>query len=231
MRKVGILGGMGPEATVLLMKKIIECTKAQDDQDHIPLLVDNNTQVPSRIEAIINKNGSDPLPELCKMASSLEKNGASALAMPCNTAHLYIKEIRKQIKIPFISIVEESAAYLKKVQFGAKKIGILASPAVKITKIFEYELEKNNMNLIYIGDENLILSTIKQIKSNFVSGSVSEKLEEISIQAKSIQLDLILIACSEFSIVSDEIKRKFNIPVVDTLEILASRIVNFSKKN
>ena len=57
MRKVGILGGMGPEATVLLMKKIIECTKAQDDQDHIPLLVDNNTQVPSRIEAIINKKG------------------------------------------------------------------------------------------------------------------------------------------------------------------------------
>jgi len=107
----------------------------------------------------------------------------------------------------------------------------LASPAVKITKIFEYELEKNNMNLIYIGDETLILSTIKQIKSNFVSGPVSEKLEEISIQAKSIQLDLILIACSEFSIVSDEIKRKFNIPVVDTLDILASRIVNFSKKN
>ena len=87
------------------------------------------------------------------------------------------------------------------------------------------------MNLIYIGDENLILSTIKQIKSNFVSGSVSEKLEEISIQTKSIQLDLILIACSEFSIVSDEIKRKFNIPVFDTLDILASRIVNFSKKN
>ena len=231
MRKVGILGGMGPEATVLLMQKIIECTKAQDDQDHIPLLVDNNTQVPSRIESIINKNGSDPLPELCKMANSLETNGASALAMPCNTAHFYIEEIRKQIKIPFISIVEESASYLKKVHLGAKKIGILASPAVKITKIFEYELEKNNMNLIYIGDETLILSTIKQIKSNFVSGPVSEKLEEISIQAKSIQLDLILIACSEFSIVSDEIKRKFNIPVVDTLDILASRIVNFSKKN
>ncbi len=71
----------------------------------------------------------------------------------------------------------------------------------------------------------------KANKSNFVSGPVSEKLEEISIQAKSIQLDLILIACSEFSIVSDEIKRKFNIPVVDTLDILASRIVNFSKKN
>ena len=67
--------------------------------------------------------------------------------------------------------------------------------------------------------------------SEILVHSVSEKLEEISIQAKSIQLDLILIACSELSIVSDEIKRKFNIPVVDTLDILASRIVNFSKKN
>ena len=115
MRKVGILGGMGPEATVLLMKKIIECTQAQDDQDHIPLLVDNNTQVPSRIGAIINKNGSDPLPELCKMANSLEQNGASALAMPCNTAHYWYEDLQKKINVPIINMPRRYLIIQKKI--------------------------------------------------------------------------------------------------------------------
>ena len=86
-RRIGILGGMGPEATVLLMSRIIARTPAADDRDHVPLFVDNNTQVPSRIAALIEGTGEDPGPVLADMARRLEANGAEALAMPCNTAH------------------------------------------------------------------------------------------------------------------------------------------------
>ncbi len=86
-RTVGILGGMGPEATVLLMQKVIAAVPARDDSDHVPLIVDQNSQVPSRIRRLIEGVGEDPAPVLAAMARRLEAAGAEALAMPCNTAH------------------------------------------------------------------------------------------------------------------------------------------------
>jgi aspartate racemase len=88
-RRIGILGGMGPEATVLQMSRLITATPAQDDADHIPLIVDTNTQVPSRVAALIEGGGTDPAPVLAAVAKRLEEAGAGALAMPCNTAHHY----------------------------------------------------------------------------------------------------------------------------------------------
>ena len=69
--KIGVLGGMRPEATVLLMQRVIESISAQDDNDHIPMIIDNNTQVPSRIKAIIEQQGEDPAPALRQMAQRL----------------------------------------------------------------------------------------------------------------------------------------------------------------
>ena len=85
MRRVGILGGMGPQATILIMQKLIACVSAEDDSDHIPLIVDQNPQVPSRIAHLIEGMGADPGPVLAGMARRLVAAGAEALAMPCNT--------------------------------------------------------------------------------------------------------------------------------------------------
>ena len=109
-RRIGILGGMGPEATVLLMSRLIAATPAQDDADHIPLIVDMNTQVPSRIAALIEGGGADPAPVLAAMAKRLEAAGAEALAMPCNTAHHYAPAIRAAATVPFLDMVALSAA-------------------------------------------------------------------------------------------------------------------------
>src|ERR1700723_1217369 len=92
-RRVGILGGMGPEATVLLMRKVIAAVPAKDDRDHVSLIVDQNSQVPSRIKHLVESTGEDPGPVLAEMAKRLERSGAKALAMPCNTAHHYAADI------------------------------------------------------------------------------------------------------------------------------------------
>ena len=92
-RTIGILGGMGPAATVLMMQRIIAAVPAEDDRGHIPLLVDSNTQVPSRIAALIEGTGADPTPELIRMARRLEAAGAEGLAIACNTAHHYVPRI------------------------------------------------------------------------------------------------------------------------------------------
>lgn len=84
---------MGPEATMLLMARVVAMTAAGDDRDHVPMVIDNNTQVPSRIKALIENTGDDPGPVLASMARKLEAYGAEALAMPCNTAHHYASVI------------------------------------------------------------------------------------------------------------------------------------------
>ena len=95
---IGILGGMGPEATILLQKKLMSALPdATGDEDHIPLIIDMNPQVPSRIAHLINGTGEDPSFVLASMARRLEGAGATALAMPCNTAHHYASVIQNAV--------------------------------------------------------------------------------------------------------------------------------------
>ena len=106
MRRVGILGGMGPEATILVMQKVLQAVRAADDSDHVPLIVDQNTQVPSRIRHLVERTGADPAPVLADMARRLVFGGAEALAMPCNTAHYYAPAIRAAVAVPFLDMIE-----------------------------------------------------------------------------------------------------------------------------
>ena len=128
--RVGILGGMGPEATVLLMQKLIAAVPARDDADHIPLIVDHNPQVPSRIAHLIEGTGEDPGPVLAAMARRLEAAGAEALAMPCNTAHHYAGEIGRRWTCRSSTWSRCRVAPGGRWR-GAGAIGILASPAVR----------------------------------------------------------------------------------------------------
>jgi aspartate racemase len=123
------------------MSRIIASTRAQDDADHVPMFVDNNPQVPSRIKALIEGTGEDPAPVLVKMARGLEAQGAEALAMPCNTAHHYANQIRGAVTIPFIDMVGLSRAKIVSQTPPGARIGMLASPAVRIVGIFDKALE------------------------------------------------------------------------------------------
>ncbi|UYV36493.1 aspartate/glutamate racemase family protein [Rhodobacteraceae bacterium D3-12] len=108
-KTIGVLGGMGPEATILMMSRLLAATPASDDADHIPLLVDSNTQVPSRIAHLIEKTGEDPTPALVAMAQRLAAGGAAFLAMPCNTAHSYYPAIAGSVQVPVLNMVELTA--------------------------------------------------------------------------------------------------------------------------
>ena len=140
MRRVGILGGMGPQATILLMQKVVDGIAAADDADHVPLLVDQNPQVPSRIRHLIEGTGEDPGPVLVGMARRLVAGGAMALAMPCNTAHHYAPAIRSAVRVPFLDMVELSVNRAARMTGSGGQVGILASPAVRRIGLFDAAL-------------------------------------------------------------------------------------------
>ena len=136
-KTVGILGGMGPEATVDFMHRIINLTPAKDDNDHIRMLIDNNPKVPSRIKSIIEGKGEDPTPHLIEMAQQLENQGADFLVIPCNTAHYYYDKIVSHISIPVLNMVDLTVENIIVDLPEIKKVGLLASTAVLIINLYK----------------------------------------------------------------------------------------------
>lgn len=226
MRRVGILGGMGPEATVLLMQRIIAATPARDDSDHIPLIVDQNPQVPSRIRHLIEGTGEDPGPVLAGMALRLEAAGAEALAMPCNTAHHYAPAIRAAVSVPFIDMVALSAARAAALAGVGGTVGILASPAVRRTGLFDSAFAKVGISPAYAKDEDSMLATIRQIKADGPVLSARAALLSASQALLDNGAQVQMIACTEFSLIADSVGQAAR--VFDTLDVLVHGIREFA---
>lgn len=227
LRCIGILGGMGPEATVLLMQRVMAAVSAHDDADHIPLLVDQNPQVPSRIRRLIECTGDDPGPVLAKMARRLEAAGAKALAMPCNTAHHYAPEIRAASALPFLDMIALSADHAAELAGKGGRIGILASPAVRRIGLFDAALQARGLEAVYPEDEAALLDVIRRIKASGPNDDAAATLRAASAGLLGHGAAVQMIACTEFSLVATA-----TVPGVrafDTLDRLTAAIVAFSR--
>lgn len=226
LARVGILGGMGPEATVLLMQKIIAATRAVDDADHIPLIVDQNPQVPSRIRHLIEGGAEDPGPVLAAMALRLQAAGAQAIAMPCNTAHHYAPAIRAAVKVPFIDMVALSVAHASQLAGTGGVVGILASPAVRRVGLFDAALAAAGLTAVYPLDENATLATIRDIKAHGATDAARAGLRNASAALLDRGAPVQMIACTEFSLIADAVAP--GTTSFDTLDLLVGGIIAFS---
>ena len=223
MRAVGILGGMGPEATVLLMQKCMAAVEARDDSDHIPLIVHQNPQVPSRIAALIESGGADPAPVLQAMARDLAAAGAQALAMPCNTAHHYAGAIKAATDLPFLDMLALSAKALS----GAQRIGILASPATRITGVFEAVFARHGLTPVFLQKDSEALALIKSVKRSGDSPEARAELARLAARLEAQDCDHILIACTEFSLLTSGLPKALR--WTDSLDCLTAEIVKFAR--
>jgi aspartate racemase len=226
MRRVGILGGMGPEATILIMQKVVANVRATDDSDHVPLIVDQNTQVPSRIRHLIDGDGEDPGPVLAEMARRLVAGGAEALAMPCNTAHHYAGAIRAVVDVPFLDMVALSVAHAAGLAGPGATVGILASPAVKKVGLFDVSLSKSGLHGLYASDEAAMLAAIRQIKARGPTHEARETLKAASADLFRRGAQVQLIACTEFSLIADAVFPQAE--AFDTLDVLVRAITKFA---
>ncbi|MDZ7666416.1 MAG: amino acid racemase [Desulfotignum sp.] len=177
----GIIGGMGPEATVDLMQRIIRLTPAMDDKDHIRCIVDNNPKVPSRIKAIIEGDGEDPGPVMADMGRRLEAWGADFLVIPCNTAHYYYDAVQEAVTIPVINMIDLVVDQVK-ARFGKEtQIGMLASPAVAITKLYTRRFDTLGMTDVWPDPEHqdLLFNIIRQVKTGRISPDLHQQYARV----------------------------------------------------
>lgn len=221
MRRVGILGGMGPEATILLMQKVLAAVPARDDADHVPLIVHQNPGVPSRIARLIEGRGEDPAPVLAAMARDLAAAGADALAMPCNTAHAYAGEIAAATPLPFLDMRDATVRALG----GGRRIGMLASPAVRLTGAFDRAFAGAGLTMVWPGDEAPVLALIRQVKAGISADEGRARLAALAAPLAA-ECDHLLVACTELSLLTE------GLPAgtwTDSLDCLVGEIVAFAR--
>ncbi len=226
MKTVGILGGMGPQATVLLMQKIIAATPARDDSDHVPLLVDQNTQVPSRLRHLLDHAGDDPGPVLAAMAVRLQAAGADALAMPCNTAHHYLPAICRATTVPFLDMVALSVTHAAGLLGQSGIVGILASPAVRRTGLFDGPFAHRGVTPVYAKDEDATLAAIRSLKAKGANDGARACLTAASADLLAQGASVQMIACTEFSLIPEAIAK--GVIAFDTLDLLVQAIIAFA---
>lgn len=225
MKTVGIIGGMGPEATILLMQKVLAAVAASDDAGHIPLIVHQNTAVPSRIKRLIECRGDDPGPVLAQMARSLAAAGADALAMPCNTAHAYVPQIAEATTLPFLDMRQVTIDQLTIALAPGARIGMLASPAVRMAGVFDELFAKAGLTPVFVHNEVQLLGLIRQIKAGDTGPLVQAELHQLAAMLDKTS-DHLLVACTELSLLT---KTLTDFAWTDSLDCLASSIVAFAQ--
>lgn len=224
---VGILGGMGPEATVDLMQRIIRLTPAGDDADHIRCIVDNNPKVPSRIKAIIEGDGEDPGPCMADMGRRLAAWGADFLVIACNTAHYYHGAVQAAVDIPVINLIDLVVQHVKDNFPERQKVGILASPAVAMTGLYTSRFRPLAIKDIWpdADHQTRLLSVIKAVKKGNTGPAVRSDYVAVCDHLRQRGAQLAIVACTELSALDETLPIDF----LDAAEILAMEIVAVAK--
>ena len=217
---VGVLGGMGPDATVDFMNRLIRLVDAEDDNDHIRCIVDNNPKVPSRIKALFEGGKEDPAPCLMDMARRLETWGADFLVMPCNTAHHYHGQIQSAVRIPVLDMVALAAKAVRRKFPHLRKAGVLATSATVKVGLYEKAFGEFGIETMYpdASEQAEVLALIKNIKAGQAGEAQRAVLITIggNFMAKGAQA--LVLACTELSVIAP---RKGELPFVDASQALA----------
>lgn len=220
MKTIGIIGGMGPLATVDLMKKIIDKTPAEKDQDHIHIIADDYPRIPDRTAAILGE-GEDPAPFMIESAKRLETAGADILAMACNTAHYFYDKIQQSVGIPIIHMPKEVAKYAYDKQI--KKVGLIATIGTITTNLYQQNLENLGIECLLPDEENqkLVMEGIYAIKAGDLEKG-RELLSSVAKKLSDLGAEGVIAGCTEVPLVLSTTEELL---VIDSTDVVAQKLV------
>ena len=226
-KTVGVLGGMGPEATVDFMREVIRLTKAERDQDHLHMIVDNNPKVPDR-QAAIRGEGGDVGASIAEMAMKLEAAGADVLVMPCNTAHVFADSIREAVSLPLIDIIAVTVAEIRLRRPDARRAGLLAASGCVDAGIYQQALQADNIDTILPGSPGKLMNLIARVKAGQCGAATIGEMTAMASDLVAAGADVIIAGCTEIPLVLND--DNVDVPLISSTEVLARKTVEFAKK-
>jgi len=226
---IGILGGMGPEATVDLYNHIIKLTPAVTDQDHIPTLIFSNPKIPDRSASIDSDNTKLIIKHLREGARILENGGADFIVIPCNTAHRFYRDVVDEVEIPVVHMIEETVKHIVHENNEVKEVGLLATSGTLKTDLFQDVLKKHTI-VAEIPDDNtqnnMVMKAIYSIKSGGSLGEAEALLKKAIDTLPDSAKKNVIMGCTEIPLA---IKGNYkNSNMINPTEILAKTAVRMS---
>ncbi|MBC8358065.1 MAG: amino acid racemase [Candidatus Aminicenantes bacterium] len=222
-KTIGILGGMGPEATAYFFELIVKNTKAEKDQEHIHVVIESNPEIPPRTDAVLEQ-GESPLPYLIEGVRTLRGAGVDFIVMPCVTAHYYYNEIVAQEKISFLNLLNETLLYAVRKIPELKIAGLISSTGTLKAKLFHETFEKEGIEVINPNDEEQekVMEAIfgaQGIKAGFRTGSCKEIIHGVAETLIRRGAEAVIAGCTEVPLVLKE--ADISVPLIEPLQILA----------
>ena len=234
--KIGVVGGVGPAATVDLVNKIVRNTPARRDQEHIKIVVEQNPQIPDRTENLIGE-GADPTVALYATCKKLEADEADLIVIPCNTAHAFVERIQPYLGIPIINMLFETVEYIRKHHPSGKPIGLLATSGTIRSRVYHDIVEKAGLNLLVPDEAHQakVMRAIygeKGVKAGFTEGECQDDLLQALTHLVERGAGILILGCTELPLLlaqNDDFKvAGTSVVLLDPTEILARKCVSLS---
>ena len=221
--KLGVLGGMGPQATQVFYQYVLDRTDAACDQEHLPTLILSDTLMPDRTQAILSGNTEPVYQRLLKDAKLLEDCGCTAIAIPCNTSHYFVDRLQGEINTPIIHMIRETARYLS--QQGKRRPGILATDGTIHSGMYQTECAAFGLEAVApdADIQKIVMSVIYDEIKRGEQGS-REKFVQIDRALRTMGCDCAILACTELSVFRTYHKLP-SFYYVDAMQVLAEQSV------
>ena len=216
--RLGILGGMGPQATQIFYQRIIDRTQAERDQEHVPTLIWSDTQIPDRTAWILGGEEEKVFSRLREDAQLLQTAGCTVIAIPCNTSHYFLERLAQEVEIPILHMIRETAARVR--QKGNPKVGILATDGTVQMGLYQTACAEVGLTCVAPPPEvqALVMHIIYDEIKRGEPGS-RDKFAQIDEAMRAMGCDCVILGCTELSVY----RNYHHLPdyYVDAMEVLA----------
>lgn len=226
---LGVLGGMGPLATQLFYRKIIEKTDASCDQEHIDMIILNHASMPDRTESIRSGKSEELFAALLEDAKRLESNGVAAIAIPCNTSHVFIDRLQEKLDVPVIHMIRETVKYIRENRKDINCVGILATDGTINSGLYQQACREAGITAVIPKPETQKL-VMKIIYDGIKGGGIIDYNNFIRIEGElsANGCQSAIMACTELSCFME----LYHLPdyYIDAMEVLAKRSIEVCGK-
>ena len=226
MKRLGVIGGLGPLATAHFYDLILQMTDAQSDQEQIEIVIYSKPTIPDRTEYIMGKSKDNPVIPMLEIGQKLASMGAENIAIPCMTAHYFLEILSCSLAVPIIHGIREIVHYMK--MEGIRAAGLLATEGTIAGQMFQKECKQCGMEcLVPAHDSQKAISGMiyQSIKAN--RPVEFDRFREVSRQLRLQGAEILVLGCTELSL----LKRDYDLGegYLDSLEVLAMRSIQISE--
>lgn len=221
-RVIGVLGGMGPEATLAFYARVVSQTPATRDQDHPRIVIDSNPKIPDRTAAILGQ-GESPVGAMVSSIDALQRAGADFVVIPCVSAHAFIDELTERIRLPLVSILDVVAEHIQS-EGGIGRVGLLAATGTIRAGVFQRRLADAGLDVLFPTDDDQaqVMAAIYSVKASASAGQrqqITRSLREVAERLIARGAQGIVLGCTEIPLVFGA--GDAPVPVFDSLTLLA----------